>query len=288
MTPITKCVLCGDPDAKLTKQHLLRRSWLTKYPDLNSLFSAYRIVTPEGMKIDERRGNFFDQQVRSVCRQCNHGFLNEEVELKVDGVIDRLFTTPTLSLTAAEAQALRRWAYVVALFRSLQDMDAGSNAPLEWFRDFRASNASVPPQVQVYFARVDSAANMTKSRLTWHPVGGAYVRVLEYFLMVGATMIAVVAHDPSGTLHARLREAIETQRERSAGAFDFLAMSDVNLTGPLSYLDAATIFSPIDLMLSASSPLGPMDSELGTPPVARSWEIVQLIEAQGRHEPRPH
>lgn len=287
MTRISACVLCGDPDAKLTKQHLLRKAWRKQYPELNSLTSTYRIATPQGARTDDHRGDFFDLQVRSVCNPCNSEFLNN-IETPVDAVIHRLFTTQTLTLTAAEAKALRRWAYVIALFRSLQDIESGANAPLEWFREFHESDGSVPPQVQVYFARVDSAAVVTKSRLTWHPVGGAYVRVLEYFLMVGATMIAVVAHDPSATLHARLHEAIETQRERSAGTFDFLAMRDVNLTGPLSYLDAATIFSPVDLMLSASSPLGPMDSELGTPPVARSWEIVQLIEAQGRHEPRPH
>lgn len=118
------CVFCGS-SGPLTKEHVIRDKF-------NVIFGADRVSLTEthlvgnylGELESERQftylGQRFGKSVRSVCAECNNGWMNE-LENDVEADLLELFHNRPIAFTLEERARLARWVAKTALVRQLTD-----------------------------------------------------------------------------------------------------------------------------------------------------------------------
>lgn len=125
---IKSCVFCGKsaPEVKMSKEHVMR-SALSKYlPAQNKEVNWHQKFRPDGVsEIASRRiktpQSPFDMVVNDVCKVCNEGWLNINVEMPAEEYLARAMQGLRMPLTSNTCRAIALWAAKTAAVRALMD-----------------------------------------------------------------------------------------------------------------------------------------------------------------------
>jgi hypothetical protein len=137
------CVFCGA--RKVSKEHVIP-SWVDKV--LPSL--------PPGVRLRHtfEQGSFeadaLSLTVKRVCRECNHGWMEQDIESPNRPILTPMFLGKSCSLTPDEQEHVATWAVktqMMAQYRHLPHRPV-AREQLQWLYE----NVTVPPKSRVWLA----------------------------------------------------------------------------------------------------------------------------------------
>ncbi|MDM5180604.1 hypothetical protein PO883_25820 [Massilia sp. DJPM01] len=122
------CVFCGKspPEVKITREHVLRNRF-------NKVFThAWGEMDWNQKYVDKTTGEFivvnrkipqspFDQTINDVCKICNEGWLNVQVEQPVEKYLDCMVLGKDVKVDVEACALLSRWSAKTAAVRGLVD-----------------------------------------------------------------------------------------------------------------------------------------------------------------------
>ncbi|WP_394789093.1 hypothetical protein [Rhodoferax sp.] len=117
------CLFCGRgaPEVKISGEHVLRAKLQEHFPKQDTTTLLHRYQSDEGVKYRSLRipQGPFTSVVNEVCKPCNEGWLNLELEIPVEPVLVSLIHGKALRLEVNDLRLLSLWAAKTASIRAL-------------------------------------------------------------------------------------------------------------------------------------------------------------------------
>ncbi len=157
MSKTKVCLFCGRgaPEVKISGEHVLRAKLKEHFGGLSKIEKNDRYLDFDG-QVKERKLSIpkspFDQTVNEVCKPCNEGWLNQEVEIPVEPLLVSLMYGQRSVVMQSDARLLALWAAKTAAMRALTDPGRRAIPPEHYrhMRDYREP----PPGTYVWMAHV--------------------------------------------------------------------------------------------------------------------------------------
>ncbi len=153
------CVFCGKcaPDVKMSKEHVLRAYFAKFFPGAGekTVFNQ-RFVAIDGSLKDIGRSipnNPFTLTANDVCKPCNEGWLNTEVEVPAQDVLLSLMFGRQITLDKQAMKSVALWGAKTAVVRGL--IDAGERVIPQHHYRYIKENLAPPPGTFVWAGFVD-------------------------------------------------------------------------------------------------------------------------------------
>ena len=217
------CVFCGrcTPKVKISKEHLIKsdlRKYLPEIDAAKGQMSRSTFLSDEGLA--DQRVYFakaigpFDQTLNRVCKPCNEGWLDRDVELPAEQVLGSSMQGRCRSLNGVDRANLARWTAKTVALRALRD-PGESAVPLKYFRLLEETRTP-PPVTRVWAARLDESMawdRQMKFRLQAKNVEASMASLTTYVLGQMVLFATTFEHEGLGNLifSAKFQELSESR-----------------------------------------------------------------------------
>ncbi len=196
MNNTTPCIFCGksSPEVKITKEHVLRK-WLKQHLSIPDTHICW-----QQNYLDKFKENIYwekiipiepyEMTVREVCKTCNEGWLNLEIEIPVQKTLVSLAKLENIYIDINETQKLAIWAAKTAAIRAL--IDSGERAiPKEHYYYIKEKKLP-PPQTSIWISSCNEVLNTwTRHKRSLYECNGQEIRTHETTITIGCLVVHI-------------------------------------------------------------------------------------------------
>lgn len=173
------CVFCGrsSREVKISGEHVIRKALMRLFPEATGHAFNRRETGTDPVLRTLYDVHLLDVKVNRVCKPCNEGWLDVEVDRKVESLLERLIvgaasSIDTIVLGAGDQFRLALWATKTAATRYLLDLPLpvdGDKLRYAWMFEQR----SPPPNTRVWLVHREPDPNISGRHLYFRFAGGA-------------------------------------------------------------------------------------------------------------------